>query len=596
MAIDVNSLWQLSNKVGVESGTYRLLSAYPSLNIFVIFNVKKTSSVLRPKIMLISEFRDFTRQLEITPVKDALGANLLVDESLLSKACKDSRAKRWALIEPIADDRGLLLSVASQYKQPEIAELAKVANTDAKSIYRALNRYWRLGQTQNALLPDYYFSGGRGKQRKNVKKSLGKKVVSRTGAFATRESYIVSERDKKNIKKFVKKDYLKPGSASLSVTFHNFICNHFPQAILDGEFCDKVPGVPTKQQFRNWVKKLFSEDSLIKLRKYKNDYDKNYRDNESSIVSNNQVPGACYEIDATVVDVHIVSKWNRQVVLGRPTLYFVVDRASGMTVGLSISLFHASWDAARLALFNAFTSKVDYCHSLGINIMEKDWPCSHAPARLIADNAEMLGLSAEESIVPIVALEWAGLSRPDFKPFVEGRFNCLNRSALHALKGSTRDNGIIIKSAPDPRCRAIYTIDELTKIIVRDVLDENKKTLNRLPFQSKLLVETDTPPSPLDFWHIHVEHYMSALKKVSAQEVEARLLRAQKVSVTANGIFYREMYYSHEKLRRLNLSAIAKTNGRIQLEARVNDAIEKRVRVRQSLSKQRLQVCNQFCV
>ena len=571
MSVVVNSLWQFSESVWDEPGVFRILSAYPEIDVFVVFNTKRTSLILRPKILRISEFKDYVKNKHVKPVEDTLNSHLLVDESLVSQTSKDRRAKKWAMIVSIANNSELLLSIAQQYRQPLITQLAREKNTDSKSIYRILNRYWRLGQTRDALLPDYYFSGGRGKQRKNVKKSLGRKFISRTGVFPTRGSYIVTEQDKKQIQQAVKNYYLKSDGTSISQTYDNYIAEYFPSAILDAEFCDSIPDIPSKQQFRLWVKKLFAEHDLIEQTKNKIDYLQNFRSNESSIVSDNRVPGACYEIDATVIDVHIVSKWNRNVVLGRPTLYFVVDRASGMTVGLSISLFYASWDAARLALYNAFTSKVDYCRSISIDIREKDWPCEHLPGRLIADNAEMLGLRAEEAVIPMVQLEWAGLSRPDFKPFAEGRFHTLNRSTVHPLQGATRNKGRIIKSEPDPRSRAIYTLEDLTKIIVRDVLDENKRTRKRLSFQSKLMVETDTRPTPLDFWYVHVANYMSALKKVSAQEVEARLLRHVRVSVTANGIFWQEMYYSHEKVRKLNLAAIAKSNGRIELEARVND-------------------------
>ncbi|MFV8419614.1 transposase [Vibrio parahaemolyticus] len=571
MSMEVNSVWQVSESVWGEAGAFRLLSIFAKLDVFVVFNTKKTTSVLRPRVVQINVFKNAVLNQNIRPETDTLSSHLLVDESRLTNAAKTKREKNWAIISSIVHRDDLVLSMATQYHQPDIARLAKVKQTDAKAIYRLLNRFWRFGQTRDAMLPDFCFCGGRGKQRENVTKSLGRKSISRTGAFPVRESYIVTEKDKDSIRKFLKSTYLKPSGVSLSQAYQDFLKTYFPNAIIDADFTQTRPNIPSFRQFRSWAKKLISQHDMIALTKHQTDYLQNYRNNESSIVSDNLVPGACFEIDATVIDVHIVSKWNRNKVLGRPTLYFIVDRASGMTVGLSVSLFYASWDAARLALFNALSSKVPYCRSLGIDITEKEWPCAHLPGRLIADNAEMLGLRAEESVVPMVPLEWAGLSRPDFKPFVEGRFNALNKSELHALAGSVRDKGKIIKSAPDPRSRAIYTLEELTEIIVRDVLDKNSTKRDRLSFQSKLLVETDTPPTPLAFWHVHVANYLSALKKVSAQEVEARLLRPVTVSVTANGIFWQEMYYSHEKVRKLNLSAIAKTNGRIQLEGRVND-------------------------
>ena len=371
----------------------------------------------------------------------------------------------------------------------------------------------------------------------------------------------------------IKKYHLKPDGISIAQTYKNYLREYFPNQIKGIQNSEVSSLMPSERQFRSWVKKLIEQHELIRNTKHENDYDKNFRANETSVLEYGKVPGACYEIDATVIDVHLVAKWNRNYVIGRPTLYFIVDRASGLTVGLSVSLFHASWEAAQLALHNAFTSKVEYCARYGIEIQEKDWPCAHIPNRLVADNAEMLGLEAEAKVIPMVPLEWAPISRPDFKPYVEGRFTSLNKDALHRLKGATKNNGKIIKGAPDPRSRAIYTIEELTKIIILDVLDKNNEKQKSLAIQNKLLVEENLVPTPLNYWHVCVANYQKTKKKVSAQEVEARLLKPVKLSVTKNGILYREMYYSHDKVRQLNLSAIARTDGRIELEGRVNDDI-----------------------
>jgi len=571
MPVDINSIWHFTEESGFESGLYRVLAMYPELDLFIIFKIEETRNVRRPCVIPLKEFNSLFKDNAISESKYSDPAHLLFDESKLSSKNLHILNERWELIAPIVNDREVLLSTAMKSRQPTIVSRGKETGTHTKTIYRNLNLFWRFGQTRHALIPRYYLSGALGEQRKNTVNSLGRKVISRTGVFASRASYIVKETDKENIIKAIKKHHMRPDGISIVNTYKNYLREYFPTEIIEANDAQRVPYAPSLQQFRNWSKKLFDEHDLIKKRRYEVDYLNNFRDNESSILSHNQVPGSCYEIDATVIDVHIVSKWNRNQVLGRPTLYFLVDRASGMTVGISVSLFNASWDAARLAIYNSFTSKVDYCQNYDITINERDWPCAHIPNRLIADNAEMLGLKAESAVVPMVALEWAGISRPDFKPFVEGRFHTLNKETLHELRGTTKNNGKIIRQAPDPRSRAIYTIEELTKIILHDVLEINKAKNKQLAFKSKLLVKTNKTPTPLNFWNVHVEQYLSALKKASPQEVEARLLRPVKVSVTKNGIFHEEMYYSHKNVRELNLSAIARTNGRIELEARVND-------------------------
>ncbi len=48
-------------------------------------------------------------------------------------------------------------------------------------------------------------------------------------------------------------------------------------------------------------------------------------------------PGSRYEIDATIADVYLLSA-DRQRVIGRPTLYVVVDVFSRMVAGFYIGL------------------------------------------------------------------------------------------------------------------------------------------------------------------------------------------------------------------------------------------------------------------
>ncbi|NUE21545.1 hypothetical protein HUC07_23460 [Escherichia coli] len=82
-------------------------------------------------------------------------------------------------------------------------------------------------------------------------------------------------------------------------------------------------------------------------------------------------PCARFEIDATLMDIYLVSVFNRAWIIGRPVLYVVVDVFSGMVVGFYLGLEGPSWDGARLALFNAFTDKVAFCRDFGVEITQE---------------------------------------------------------------------------------------------------------------------------------------------------------------------------------------------------------------------------------
>jgi len=49
-------------------------------------------------------------------------------------------------------------------------------------------------------------------------------------------------------------------------------------------------------------------------------------------------PGSVFQIDATVADVYLVSRFNRTHIIGRPVLYIVQDCFSKLIVGLYVGL------------------------------------------------------------------------------------------------------------------------------------------------------------------------------------------------------------------------------------------------------------------
>jgi hypothetical protein len=70
-------------------------------------------------------------------------------------------------------------------------------------------------------------------------------------------------------------------------------------------------------------------------------------------------PGYRFEIDATKLQVQLVSRYGRQHLVGEATLYIVIDIWSGAIVGYALSLNNPSWALASKALRNCFTDKTE---------------------------------------------------------------------------------------------------------------------------------------------------------------------------------------------------------------------------------------------
>ena len=106
-------------------------------------------------------------------------------------------------------------------------------------------------------------------------------------------------------------------------------------------------------------------------------------------------PGSLYQIDATIVDLYLVSSFNRTCIIGRPVLYLVVDVFSRMIVGMSVLLEGPSWVGAMLALDCAMSDKVSFCAQYGIEITSEQWNCHHLPKAILADRGEFESYNAD---------------------------------------------------------------------------------------------------------------------------------------------------------------------------------------------------------
>ncbi|MGU7807970.1 transposase, partial [Escherichia coli] len=108
-------------------------------------------------------------------------------------------------------------------------------------------------------------------------------------------------------------------------------------------------------------------------------YRKDYRPLQSTSNAQALGPGARYEIDATIADIYLVSNSNPESIVGRPTIYFVIDVFSRLVAGFYIGFESPSYLAAIQALNIAMTDKVQYCAEYGILIQPEDWPAVGLP-------------------------------------------------------------------------------------------------------------------------------------------------------------------------------------------------------------------------
>ncbi len=432
------------------------------------------------------------------------------------------RDENYILIKNIVDHEQFYIpSIRSSI----INEIINNKKSTKQTIYRLLRQYWQRGQTPNALIPNYQNSGAKG-GKKIATQKLGRKRIYKegTGAIITQEierlfhltisKYLLSTQ--KHTLKYANREFQK---------LYRTLYPDTPET----EY-------PTLRQFQYFYHREYNE--LTRLQKRSNDieYSKDLRQLHSTVNTQVLGPGSRYEIDATIADIYLVSNLDRSRIIGRPTIYFVIDVFSRMVTGLYIGLENASYKTSIRALYCAFTDKAALCRKYGIDITYENWPCIGLPDAILADRAELFGHQVENLEKSFsIRLENAPPYRGDLKPIVESRFKLIQAEFKPFAKGVVQ--GVITKKrgGKDYRLDATLNLDEFTKIILLSVLKYNQ--FHQISnYDRDIDLPHDLPAVPITLWNWGIQHRTGKLRTASDKAVYVALLPREKATLSNRGL------------------------------------------------------------
>ncbi|MGR6005533.1 Mu transposase C-terminal domain-containing protein [Bacillus paranthracis] len=258
-------------------------------------------------------------------------------------------------------------------------------------------------------------------------------------------------------------------------------------------------------------------------------------------------PGTRFQIDATIADVYLVSSFDRNLIIGRPVVYGVIDVYSRLLTGIYVGLEGPSWVGAMMTLDNMVTNKVEFCKQYNIEIDESQWPANHLPEIIIADRGEFEGYSVESLINNYnIKIENTSPYRGDLKGIIERQFRTINgkikRKAPGAIQKEYRERG-----DRDYRLDASLNLEEFTKIIIHLVLHHNQKIIDKYPLEKEMITDQLTA-TPINLWNWGIANKKGRLQKVSNQNIlRLNLLPKGKARITRAGINFKGLAYGSEK-------------------------------------------------
>ena len=237
----------------------------------------------------------------------------------------------------------------------------------------------------------------------------------------------------------------------------------------------------------------------------------------------------CYQMDATLADIYLVSRLDRSTVIGRPNIYLAVDTMTQLIAGVYVGL-DAGETAVMACIAQAAGNKVTFCQHYGINITEIQWPNTGIPREIITDKGrEFCGGRVEElSLRYGVVIQNLPPYRPDRKGLVEKAFDLIQERYKPLLRGK----GVIEEDAQerwavDYRAQASLTLDEFTAVVIHAVVFLNSGRL------------LSTGITPAQQW-LEVE---DSLLQVDSEELSCMGLPRTTAQMRRKGIRHRKMWY-----------------------------------------------------
>lgn len=470
---------------------------------------------------------------------------IINDEDIPDKHLK-VREKAWEVIKDIiilepmiydpSERRKLILKVCSKF------------NVHESTVMRYLKKYWQRGKTKNALLPDYYMCGGKGREKgvNELKRGRPRKNTEILG-----NGINIDEATKRIFRIALNKYYYNASKKSLKLTYELMLRDYFSKEnrIENGislPIIKSIEEIPTFGQFRYWLEKERDIKKEISSRQSPKKYDQNHRGIIGDSTTEALGPGY-YEIDATVGDIYLVSRYNRDWIIGRPVIYFVIDRFSRMIAGMYVGLEGPSWSGGMMALANCASNKKLFCQEYGIEIEEEDWPVHFLPEILLADRGEIES-SNIQTLINVFGIKVQ--NAPPFsgqsKPIIEANFRVVNLRTKPLMPGvintDYRERG-----ERDYRLDAKLDIYQFTQIIIKSVLYHNNHHYLENYNREEMMIEDDIEPIPIKLFQWGIENRSGKLRYVPEDIVKLNLMPTGTATVTSQGIRFNGMLYASQK-------------------------------------------------
>lgn len=464
-----------------------------------------------------------------------------------------------AAIEPLL---AMGVELFDDRKRGSAVMRAAVDGPDRKTLHAALDRYFRHGMTPAAVIPGFVGCGAPDRKRRRGLAKLGRKR-----RHGRRQGTNVTPEIERIFDLGIRRYYGRHGRISLAKA----------RVLMLKEFCmdrriDPVTqrivhaakplyedeDFPTIRQLSYWFKQNADVFAIKRERVGRKKYDRDLRGITGSAQSHVTGPGSRYEIDATIINIYVVSEREDGLIIGRPVLYVVVDVFIKMIVGFYIGLEGPSWVGAMMALVSVVENKREFCKRHGVTIAADEWPCEFLPEALLGDRGEIASriiemLQDNHNVI----VETAQSHRPDWKGSVEKRFDLIDVEYRPFVSGYVApDFGE--RGVRDPRLDAIWTISDLYRTMIPLILHFNNRHKLVDYERDGAMIRDGVRAVPAELWEWGIAKRQGRMRRASVDAVRFAVMPTDTCTVRHKGLYFRGLYYTCAKAEGEDWFALAR--------------------------------------
>jgi hypothetical protein len=468
-------------------------------------------------------------------------ANQRVPSDASIRKCKEA----WSRLAPLLERSGLKL-LDPQQRNRAVLDYAAEYQCSPATLRKDLRRYWLRGQTMYALLPDYEKSG-------RPKVSEGDGCFAFTSGRGRKpkaeyDVYQLTATDLGYMKRIIESGYLTDARISTVDAYKELVRQHYRYE--DGNlqpFVNHPGALPTLRQFRYYLLTHYDIEVRLRGREGDSDYEREHRKVLGTTLDYCHGVGHYYEIDSTISDIFLVSREDVNDIIGKATVYLIVDRKSRLIVGFYFGVENASWNAALQAILSISQDKRVLCERYGVEYNPSDWPAHQVfPQQFLADRGDMIS-GPSNSIVEELHVTVTNLpsKRPDWKPLVESMFRRMHNELRSKAPAYDPPSNATRRRGKHYEAEACLTVRDFGNLLLNTIIHINRQALRSYDLSPAELA-AGILPSPLALWNHGITSRAGLLTRFPEEHVRLALLRKESAVVTEHGVEFKGLFYTFD--------------------------------------------------